>query len=59
MDSMREFVDSLNVHCPVCGAVPLKKCEMNAEFPRFESHIERGWVAAVGHLKNAPRTETE
>ena len=47
---MREFVDSLNVHCPVCGAEPLIKCAMNSEFPRFESHIERGWLAAMGHL---------
>jgi hypothetical protein len=47
---MREFEDSLNVHCPVCGAEPSKRCEMISEFPRFESHIERGWLAAIGHL---------
>jgi hypothetical protein len=56
---MREFIDSLNVHCPVFGATPFKKCEMNAGFPRFESHIERGWIAAMGHLKNAPRQTAE
>lgn len=53
MDSMREILDSLYVHCPVCGAAPLQKCKINSELPRFESHIERGWIAATGHLNNA------
>ena len=54
MEYMRELVDSLSVHCPVCTAKPKEKCEMESGFPRFESHIERGWIAAMGHLKCAP-----
>ncbi len=51
---MREIVDSLKVHCPVCGAAPLRKCKIDSGFPRFESHVERGWIAAAGYLQQAP-----
>jgi hypothetical protein len=32
---------SLEFSCPVCGAAPLEKCEMNNGGARFESHGQR------------------
>jgi hypothetical protein len=59
MDSMLEIVDSLDVDCPICGAMPSQKCNLNSELPRFQSHIERGWIAAMGHIRNTSKRKTE
>jgi hypothetical protein len=36
---------SLNFACPVCEAQPQEKCTLNTGAPRFESHVERKWIA--------------
>ena len=36
---------SLKFACPICGAQPQEKCELNSGGPRFESHRERRDVA--------------
>lgn len=56
---MLEFLDSLDVNCPVCGAAPMQRCKINYGSPRFESHIERGWIAASGHLRKAPKLKED
>jgi hypothetical protein len=56
---MREFLDSLAVSCPVCGAAPVQKCKINSGSPRFESHIERGWIAASGHIRKAAKPKDD
>jgi hypothetical protein len=39
---------SLNFGCPACGAMPKVRCFNVAGIFRFESHIERKWLAQ-GH----------
>jgi hypothetical protein len=39
------FDYSLDFVCPVCDAQPQEKCELSSGAPRFESHIERKWIA--------------
>jgi hypothetical protein len=36
---------SLDFVCPICNAQPQEKCELSTGAPRFESHIERKWIA--------------
>jgi hypothetical protein len=36
---------SLSFVCPICGAQPQEKCELNSGTPRFESHRERRDIA--------------
>jgi hypothetical protein len=36
---------SLDFACPVCGSQPLEKCILLSGVPRFQSHIERKWIA--------------
>jgi hypothetical protein len=36
---------SLNFSCPICGAEPSEKCELNSGAARFESHRERRDIA--------------
>jgi hypothetical protein len=36
---------SLNFSCPICGAEPSEKCELNSGTARFESHRERRDIA--------------
>jgi len=36
---------SLDFACPVCEAQPKEKCTLNTGAPRFESHVERKWIA--------------
>jgi hypothetical protein len=36
---------SLNFRCPVCGAAPQEQCRLLSGAFRFESHIERKWLA--------------
>jgi len=45
---MAEIDISLNFTCPICGAAPQEKCELNSGAPRFESHIERREIAKDG-----------
>jgi hypothetical protein len=40
---------SLNFACPICGAQPQEKCELNSGTPRFESHRERRDTAKDVH----------
>jgi len=42
---------SLAFACPVCGAEPQEKCEMNNGGIRFESHRQRGKDAETPHLE--------
>jgi hypothetical protein len=42
---MAEIDLSLSYTCPVCGAAPQEKCELNTGAPRFSSHLERKWAA--------------
>jgi hypothetical protein len=44
---MRDF--SLDVVCPICKAQPQDKCELATGAFRFESHIERKWIAQDLH----------
>jgi hypothetical protein len=44
---------SLDFVCPVCEAQPQEKCMMNTGAPRFESHIERKWIAQDHHRNPA------
>ena len=41
---------SLDFVCPICGAEPQEKCEMNSGTPRFSSHVER-WDIANDYLR--------
>jgi hypothetical protein len=36
---------SLDFACPVCNAQPREKCQLLNGKPRFESHVERKWIA--------------
>jgi hypothetical protein len=44
---------SLDFVCPICDAQPQEKCEMRSGAPRFESHIERKWIAQDHRRKAA------
>jgi len=35
-----------DIACPICKAQHQKSCELLNGTPRFESHIERKWIAA-------------
>jgi hypothetical protein len=35
----------LDISCPICGAEPHEKCRLLTGLPRFESHVERKWIA--------------
>ena len=47
---------STNFSCPICGAAPGEKCVLNSGQPRFESHMERKWIAQ-DHLLRPGVTE--
>jgi hypothetical protein len=36
---------SLDFACPVCNVQPREKCLLLNGTPRFESHVERKWIA--------------
>jgi hypothetical protein len=36
---------SLDFDCPACGATPREKCFNLVGSIRFESHVERKWIA--------------
>jgi hypothetical protein len=38
-------LSSLDFVCPVCKAQPQEKCALSTGAPRFESHVERKWIA--------------
>jgi len=42
---------SLDFICPVCGAQPKEKCTLTTGAARFESHVERKWIAQDHHRK--------
>jgi len=46
----------MNFSCSVCGADPGEKCELNSGQPRYESHMERKWIAQ-DHLLRPGVTE--
>jgi hypothetical protein len=46
---------SLNFACPICGAQPQEKCELNSGTPRFESHRERRDTAKAESLRDKAR----
>jgi hypothetical protein len=49
---------SLEVECPVCGAMPNKKCAMMSGNFCSESHIERCHIAEnLRHLEDNPFNE--
>jgi len=46
---------SLNIPCPVCGAMPQETCKLVWGGVRNESHIERKWIAQdINSGKTAP-----
>jgi predicted RNA-binding Zn-ribbon protein involved in translation (DUF1610 family) len=45
---------SLDFDCPVCGAMPKEKCRNLAGSFRFESHVERKWIAQDQRLERPP-----
>jgi hypothetical protein len=47
---------SLNFNCPICGAAPQEKCELNSGTPRFQSHVERLDIAK-DHISTLNRGE--
>ena len=40
---------SLKFRCPMCGAKPLERCDMNSGKPRVESHRERQQIEVEDH----------
>jgi hypothetical protein len=53
---------ALDFVCPVCLAEPQKKCQLLSGLPRFESHVERKWIAEDYEYKlvrREPMTVTE
>jgi hypothetical protein len=38
-------ISALDFVCPICKAQPQEGCELSSGFPRFQSHIERKWLA--------------
>jgi hypothetical protein len=38
-------LSSLDFVCPVCKAQPQEKCALSTGVARFESHVERKWIA--------------
>jgi hypothetical protein len=42
---------SLNFACPTCGAQPWEKCRLLSGTARFNSHIER-WYIAKDYLRD-------
>jgi hypothetical protein len=42
---------SLDYACPVCEAQPKEKCTLNTGAARFESHVERKWIAQDHHRR--------
>ena len=49
---------SLDFVCPVCDAQPQEKCTLRTGAPRFESHVERKWIAQ-DHRRNAALKEPD
>jgi len=47
---------SLDFDCPVCGAMPKQKCFNLAGGFRFESHVERKWIAQDQRPERLPAT---
>src|ERR1039458_3772408 len=45
---------SLDFDCPVCGAMPKQKCFNLAGSFRFESHVERKWIAQDQRFERPP-----
>jgi hypothetical protein len=45
---------SLDFVCPVCGSPPLEKYVLFIGAPRYQSHIERKWIA-LDHLPKRSR----
>jgi hypothetical protein len=53
---------SLDYVCPVCDAQPQEKCKLSSGALRFESHVERKWIAKDHRRKTAltePDPETK
>ena len=54
---------SLTFPCPICGAQPQEKCELNSGAPRFESHRVRRDIAkdtkTVANPKGTIRAQTQ
>jgi hypothetical protein len=46
---------SLDFDCPACGALPTEKCFNLVGSFRFESHVERKWIAQ-DHRAERPST---
>jgi len=44
---------SLDFVCPVCDAQAREKCKLRTGAPRFESHVERKWIAQDHRRKAA------
>jgi len=45
---------SLDFGCPACGAMPKVRCFNVAGIFRFESHIERQWIAQGHRPEHSP-----
>ncbi len=53
---------SLDFICPVCEAQPREQCQLLTGVSRFESHVERKWIAEDYEYKlvlKVPLTEME
>jgi hypothetical protein len=48
---MATLCHSLDFVCPACGAQPKEKCQLIGGAPRFESHVERKYIAKDHVLK--------
>jgi hypothetical protein len=38
-------IPTLNFICPICSAKPQEECKLTTGAPRFDSHLERKWIA--------------
>jgi hypothetical protein len=50
---MQKLYLALDIVCPVCGAQPQEKCKLTSGAPRFESHVERKYIAKDHNLKRS------
>jgi hypothetical protein len=51
---MRKRFFALDVVCPICAARPNEKCTLLSGAPRYESHVERKWIAKDHNPRRSP-----